>query len=157
MKLNKHIFFEYLIQKMAETSSTSTIEFDGIIPAIIVARELLDYATDNVNIVWGKLSDSILNNDLFVEGIEEALAREVKFSVVSQRETSCPTEMELLLYSARMPLSGMKGLVRADCNFISCDNTAYLDWSRLKGIGNVCFNDPLTASSKQIKYGEITR
>lgn len=157
MRLDKNIFFEYLIQRMAETNSTSTIEFDGIIPAIIVARELLDYATDNVNIVWGKLSDYILDNDLVFEGVEEALERGVRFSVASQRENSCPTDMELLLSSARMPPLRMKGLVRADCNFISRDNMAYFDWSRLKGIGDVCFNDPLTASSKQIKYGVITR
>ena len=51
----------------------------------------------------------------------------------------------------------MKGLVKADCNFISCDNVAYLNWSELNGIGDVCFNDPLTASRKGIKYGVITK
>ena len=86
MRIDRNMFFEYLIERLAETHSTNTVKFNGLIPAQIAAREILDYATGNVNIVWGRLSSSILNNDLIVEGIEEALSRGIHFSVASQIE-----------------------------------------------------------------------
>jgi len=155
MILGKNVFFEGLIQRMAETHSTNALSFDGITPAQIVAREILDYATNNVNIFWRKLSDPILDNDLIIEGVEEALARGVSFSVFSQRENSYITEMEILLYSYRMPVKQMRFLGKSDCNLMSCDNSAYFSWRGLKGIGDTCFNDPLTATAIQSKYGVI--
>jgi hypothetical protein len=149
MILGNDAFFGGLINRMADTSSRNTIKFANSERAKVVVREVLDSAKYNVNIFWKNMSDPILNNEPFTECIKEALMRGVYFKVISQQNNEYPTEAQIYLHSCEMPMNVITRIKPIDYNFIACDNTTYVFWSRLQKEGQVCFNNPSMTTKMQ--------
>jgi hypothetical protein len=149
MILGNDAFFGGLVRRMADTSSTKTLKFANSERAKIAVREVLDSAKYNVNIFWKNMSDPILNNEPFTECVKEALMRGVDFKVISQQNNKYPTETQIYLHSCEMPMNVITRIKPIDYNFVTCDNTAYIFWSKLEKEGQVCFNNQSIATKLQ--------
>lgn len=140
---------------MAETADTNTLKFANIERVKVAVRELLDSAKYSVNIFWKNMADPILDNEPFAECIKEALRRDVDFRAISQESNDEATEAQAYLYSCEMPMYIIRRMKPIDYNFITCDKTAYVFWSKLDREGQVCFNNPQMAIKMQKTMDEV--
>jgi hypothetical protein len=123
----------------------------------MVTSERICSAKNKVNIFWKTMYDPILNNELFIASIKDALSRGVGFIVMEQQVDPVPSELENIFRSSNMIFKQLRAPSDWDYNVISSDNTAYVFWSRLPQKGVVCFNNPTRAYSYRVEEGEITR